>query len=139
MAGFREIASPEDLRNAVRGKSNAQITREVIEAGVDQVLMLVFMGFMVSFKPERAQGVRAVIEYQVTALDKKFRYQIKIADGQCAVQENGTDRPDLTFRLNVAEFLKLVSKQFNLAWAAYMLLTKTKGDRKIAQQMVRWF
>ena len=139
MPGFQEITNADDLRNAVRGKSNQQITREVIEAGLDQLLQLVFLGFMASFKPERARGVRAVIEYRLRALDRRFRYQVKIADEQCMVQENGTDRPDLVMNLSVAEFLKLITRQFNPLWALFMLALKTRGDRKIAARMARWF
>lgn len=137
--GFQEITNADDLRNAVRGKSKKQITREVIEAGLDQVLQLVFLGFMASFKPERARGVSAVIEYRLRALDRRISYQVKVANDECSVQENGADRPDLVLYLSVAEFLRLITRQFNLLWALYMLWFKTRGDRKLAARMSRWF
>jgi hypothetical protein len=61
MTAFANIMSPNDLKAAVIGKSNARITREALEAGVDEVLQRVFMGMMIGFKADRAKGQNAII------------------------------------------------------------------------------
>jgi putative sterol carrier protein len=139
MNAFKSITSADDLKAAVADKPNDQITREVIEVGVDQVIQLVFMGMMMAFRKDRAKDARAVVEYRIRALDRRLRYQVKIDSGSCTVQPDGTDVPDLTLWLSLPDFLRLVTKQLNLPLAFFTLRLRLWGDRSVAKQLARWF
>ena len=43
------------------------------------------------FRPERAQGLKAVIQYDITGPDG-CTYHVDIGDGCCAVREGGRPR-----------------------------------------------
>ena len=139
MNAFKSITSADDLKAAVADKTGDQITREVLETGLDQVIQLVFMGMMMAFKADRARGVRAVVEYRIRALDRRLRYQVKIDGGQCTIHPDGTDKPDLTLWLSLADFLRLVTNTLNLPLALVTLRLRMWGDRNVAKQLARWF
>jgi putative sterol carrier protein len=61
------------------------------------------------FRAERAQGVKAVIQYDITG-PGGCTYHVDIADGQCAVREGGAAAtPNLTLTMGAQDWLDMLA------------------------------
>lgn len=139
MSELGNITSPEALRAAIKGQSDADIIAGVTAQGIDNVLDLVFAGMKIAFQPAKAGGQAAVIQYDVDTTEGKKSYQIVVKDGACDVVKGGTATPRVTLILNLANFLKLITNNLNGMQAFMTGALKVTGDVMFAQTMQGWF
>jgi len=141
MANFNDFMSIEDLREALAGKSHAQIMQEVESAGIEEVVGKILMGMMMSFNPEAAGGENAVIRYDLKDSKKHYHtYFVKITDGQCvADQEDRGDKPRVHFTTTIPLFLRLSAGQLNLLWPILFRTLRIAGDKVYAKKMKKVF
>jgi putative sterol carrier protein len=90
------------------------------------------------FRPERAQGVKAVIQYDITG-DAGGAYQVTIADGQCSVADGSAAAPNLTLTMGAQDWLDMVSGRLNGQMAFMSGKLKIKGDMGLAMKLAGMF
>jgi putative sterol carrier protein len=86
------------------------------------------------FRPERAQGLKAVIQYDITGSGGST-YHVDIADGRCAVREGGAAQPNLTLTMAAQDWLDMLSGKLNGQVAFMSGKLKHKGDMSLLMRL----
>ena len=136
-------ASTDDARNAlaelVGGHSDDEITKAAEELGIDTLLDQVFAGMEQAFRPEKAAGQNAVVQWDVNAPEGTRSRTVRIADGTCKVEPGAAETPRLTLTLELPDFLRFVAGQLDGMQAFMSGKLKLGGDIMLAQTMQAWF
>jgi len=90
------------------------------------------------FKPDRAQGVKAVIQYDITG-ESGGSYHVAIADGKCSLAEGPAASPNLTLTMAAPDWLDMVSGKLNGQMAFMSGKLKLKGDMGLAMKLAGMF
>jgi putative sterol carrier protein len=90
------------------------------------------------FKPDRAQGVKAIIQYDITGQDGGT-YHVDIADGKCAMKDGPAAVPNLTLTMAAQDWLDMVSGKLNGQMAFMSGKLKIKGDMGLAMKLAGMF
>jgi putative sterol carrier protein len=97
------------------------------------------MGLMPkAFVPEKAQGVDAVIQYQLTG-DQGGDWIITIKDGTCAVEKGTAPTPKLTLMAEGKDYLDVVTGKVNAMTSFSAGKLKLKGDLGLAMKLMSYF
>jgi putative sterol carrier protein len=86
------------------------------------------------FRPERAQGLKAVIQYDITGPDP-CSCHVEIADGQCALKEGGAAQPNLTLTMSSQDWLDMLAGKLNGQVAFMSGKLKHKGDMSLLMRL----
>jgi putative sterol carrier protein len=86
------------------------------------------------FRAERAQGVKAVIQYDITG-PGGCTYHVDIADGQCAVREGGAATPNLTLTMDAQDWLDMLAGKLDGQVAFMSGKLKHKGDMSLLMRL----
>jgi putative sterol carrier protein len=132
-------ARRQEMAAQIEGRSDDEILQGVAAQGTETVLGNVFAGMAEAFLPAKAAGQSAVIQYDVTAAGKTHTYQLKIADGKCAVSPGAGGPARVTLTLGLPDFLRLISGKLNGMQAFMAGKLKLQGDMMFAQVMQGWF
>jgi putative sterol carrier protein len=90
------------------------------------------------FKPDRAQGVKAQIQYDITG-EGGGTYHADIADGACAVREGPAATPALTLTMTTQDWLDMLAGKLNGQVAFMTGKLKIKGDMGLAMRLAGMF
>jgi putative sterol carrier protein len=90
------------------------------------------------FRPDRAQGVKATIQYDITG-EGGGSYHVDIADGRCAVQDGAAASPSLTLTMAAPDWLDMVGGKLNGQMAFMSGKLKIKGDMGLAMKLAGMF
>ena len=90
------------------------------------------------FKPERAQGVNAVIQYDITG-EGGGTYHVEIADGKCTLREGPAAAPKLTLMMAAPDWLDMVTGKLNGQMAFMSGKLKHKGDMGLLMKLASMF
>lgn len=94
-------------------------------------------GTPAAFQPDKAAGVTATIQYKFTG-EEAGNWIVKIADGECTIQEGEATNPDLIINAPSEIWLKILRRELDGA-SAYMSGQFTFiGDMGILMQMGGW-
>jgi len=129
----------EALAELIKGRSDEEILAGVQSQGVDEMLGQLFNGMAEAFRPERASGQNAVIQYDVKAGDSVHSLQIKVADGACQASAGTPDPPRVTLALALPDLLRIVTQQINGQQLFMSGKLKIQGDMTVAMIMQQWF
>jgi len=136
-------ASTDDARSAlaelVEGHSDDEITKAAEELGIDTLLDQVFAGMEQAFRPEKAAGQNAVVQWDVNAPEGTRSRTVRIADDTCKVEPGAAETPRLTLTLELPDFLRFVAGQLDGMQAFMSGKLKLGGDIMLAQTMQAWF
>ena len=128
-AGQVSQVSDDDLRKLMASEMREQILDEI------------FRRMVTHFRPDRAQGVEAVIHWKV--LDRPDggydHYEFVIAGGSASLNETPSREPTLEFRIGPVHFLRLVTGN---AAGPLLFMTgklKIKGDLALAARAPSFF
>jgi len=91
-----------------------------------------------AFAPEKAEGVKAVIQLDLSG-DGGGSWQIKIADGQIAAQEGQADSPDLTLGMEADDYVALTRGEANPMGLFMAGKIKLAGDMGLAMKFQEMF
>ena len=86
------------------------------------------------FRPERAQGLKAVIQYDITG-PQACTYHVDIADGLCSVREGGAAQPQLTLTMSGQDWLDMLGGKLNGQVAFMSGKLKHKGDMSLLMRL----
>ncbi|OGO16059.1 MAG: hypothetical protein A2Y93_08455 [Chloroflexi bacterium RBG_13_68_17] len=91
-----------------------------------------------AFLPDKAQGVDAVIQYNLTGA-QAGDWVITIKDGKCTVAKGAADNPKLTLMADGADYLAVVTGKLNPMSAFSAGKIKLKGDLGLAMKLMNFF
>lgn len=86
------------------------------------------------FKADRAQGVNAVVQYDITG-EGGGTYQVEIADGKCTVKEGAAPSPKLTLTMTAPDWVDMVTGKLNPQMAFMSGKLKHKGDMALLMRL----
>jgi putative sterol carrier protein len=90
------------------------------------------------FKPERAGGTQAVIQYDVSG-EGGGTWNAIIKDGTCTVKEGAAANPNLTLQIGAQEWLDMLSGKQNGQMLFMSGKLKIKGDMGLAMKLGSMF
>jgi putative sterol carrier protein len=129
----------EQLGELVADRSDDEINSTIAAVGTDQVLDQIFSAMQERFQPDKAAGQSAVIGWEITAPDGVRTYQVKVDDGTCTLNKDGTDAARVTLGLSLADFMRFIGGQLDGMQAFMSGKLKLQGDMMFAQQIQPWF
>jgi len=128
-AGQVANVSDDDLRALMNSEMRGQVLDEIFRRMVQH------------FRPQRAQGVEAVIHWKI--LDRPDggydHYELIIEGGRASLSETPSREPTLEFRIGPVHFLRLVTGN---AAGPMLFMTgklKIKGDLALAARAPGFF
>jgi putative sterol carrier protein len=87
------------------------------------------------FRSERAQGLKAVIQYDISG-PGGCTYHVDIADGQCAIREGAAPAPpNLTLMMSAQDWLDMLSGKLSGQVAFMSGKLKHKGDMSLLMRL----
>jgi putative sterol carrier protein len=86
------------------------------------------------FRPERAQGIRAVIQYDITG-PGGGTYHVTIADGRCSLHEGAASAPALTLTMEAQDWLDMLAGKLNGQVAFMSGKLKHRGDMSLLMRL----
>ena len=90
------------------------------------------------FRPERARGVKAVIQFKLSGEDGGDWYAT-IKDGACTVDEGVSDAAQATIMMDAQDYVALATGKLGGMKAFLSGKVKTSGDFSLLQRMQSWF
>ncbi len=86
------------------------------------------------FKADRAQGVTAVVQYDITG-EGGGTYNVQIAGGACTVNEGAASSPQLTLTMTAQDWVDMVTGKLNPQMAFMSGKLKHKGDMSLLMRL----
>ena len=135
-----DAGNPADvLTELVQGKSDDELSALATDLGVDALLGQVFEGMQQAFAPDRAAGVEATVQWDITAVDGVHSWRVAVADGTCTVASGPADSPRVTLGLSLPDFLRFIAGEVDGMQAFMSGKLRISGDLMFAQTMQSWF
>lgn len=131
--------TPEEFARLVSVAEDDQIEQVVRGIGTEKVLDRVFQNFPERFKPDKARGVKADIQFVVTDEGEEHPYVVSINEGACTASRATSDSPKTTLTLALVPFSKLVAGQANGMQLFMSGKLKVSGDILFAPQIMGYF
>jgi putative sterol carrier protein len=97
-------------------------------------LQEVFAAIPGRFSPEKAGGLQAVFQFELTG-EGGGQYVVTIINGACTVTEGTAPNPTTTFSASAADYLAIVNRELEVAPAFMQGKLKVKGDLSAAMKM----
>jgi putative sterol carrier protein len=91
-----------------------------------------------AFRPEKAEGVNAVIQYHLTG-EEAGDWIITIEDGQCAVVEGIAENPNMTMTADAHDYRDVILGKMNGMTAFMQGKLKVAGDLNLAMKLPSFF
>lgn len=86
------------------------------------------------FKPEKAAGVSAVIQYEITG-ESGGTWTATIKDGKCVVTSGAAASPNLTLTMSGQDWLDMLAGKLSGQMAFMSGKLKLKGDMGLAMKI----
>jgi putative sterol carrier protein len=90
------------------------------------------------FRPEKAQGVNAVIQYEIAG-DQGGTWHAVIKDGTCSVENGASTTPSLTINMSAPDWLEMIAGKLSGQMAFMSGKLKLKGDMGLAMKIGSMF
>lgn len=98
----------------------------------------IFPEMAVRFIPAKAEGVNAVIQFNLSG-DNGGQYWLKIADGQCEAGEGQADSPKMTLKAAADDWYAVSTGKMNAMQAFMSGKIKIEGDMGMAMKLQTMF
>ena len=96
------------------------------------------MGMPDVFKPDKAAGVSAVIQFKVTGAEPG-NYYLEVKEGKCAASEGEHASPTVTINTPADVWLKIMRRELDATTAFMSGQFTFTGDMGTLMQMGSWF
>ncbi len=90
------------------------------------------------FLPERAKGVNAVIQFDLTG-EGGSQWYLTVADGAATTTQGTAENPKTTISMAVGDFVDLITGKANGMQLFMTGKIRLKGDMMLANAMMNWF
>jgi putative sterol carrier protein len=107
--------------------------------GPQQALALAFEEVPARFRPERAGGGRGVFRLEVGTGQAVETYQVTVDGGCCEVSREAAAAPDVTMRMDFADFMRLMTGRTTGQEAFLTGKVQVSGDLVYAMRWGDWF
>lgn len=138
-AKLLQLNTPADVAEAIAGLSDAGIDQLVADAGVDAVIDHILHAMVARFRPERAAGRRARVQWEVLTPEGERVVTLKLDRGECSYEKGSTPNPDTVLRMPTAVFVRLLAGRLNGMQAFNDGDLEARGDLAVAQLQQHWF
>lgn len=91
-----------------------------------------------AFRPEKAEGVDAVIQFDITG-NEIFQGYLTIKDGQCTYTEGLAANPTLTIKTPADVWVKMLTGELNPQTAFFKRMYQAQGDMSLFMRMGQMF
>lgn len=125
------------LTEAIRGKSDEEISSFAESLGVESLLDQTFEGMQQALNPDRAED--CTIAYLLSHRGTAHSYGVVIKDRAATVAKPAPANPRVTLRLSVPNYLRLITDQLPVMRAVLFRRLRISGDRKFARRMQGMF
>ena len=98
----------------------------------------VFDGMKESFQAEKAKGVNARYQWDLSGPDGG-QWWIEVQDGKCKMARGRIDNPNVTFVLRDRDWVGLSNGTLPGFWAYMTGRLKIRGDRELAKKLGQMF
>jgi putative sterol carrier protein len=98
----------------------------------------VFDGMRESFRPEKARGVHAKYQWDLSG-PNGGHWWIEVNDGKAKIGRGKIDKPDVTFAASDRTWVAISDGKLNGAWAAMTGRLKIRGSRALARKLDEMF
>lgn len=95
----------------------------------------VFQGMVQRFDPSKAEGINAVIQFDLAG-DNGGQYWLKIADGKMDAGEGASENPKMTVKASADDLFNMVTGKMNPMQAFMMGKVKIQGDTGLAMKLM---
>jgi len=134
-----EQPDPAQLAVMIKDMSDEELKAQLDSLGQDEVLTQIFSRMPEAFRPEKAQGVTATMQYDITTDDGVKSWTVVVDNGTCSTSEGAAPDPRLTLQVALVDFVRLI---FGQAEGPQLFMggkLKLKGDMMFAMQMQTYF
>jgi putative sterol carrier protein len=91
-----------------------------------------------AFMPEKAPGIDAVIQYNLTGAEASD-WIITIKDGKCAVEQGKSPNPKMTLMADSQDYKDIIMGKLNAMTAFMQGKVKVSGDLNLAMKLTSYF
>jgi putative sterol carrier protein len=140
------IDGPQELRALLDGPGadgpaldDALIEEFVEAAGATRVLDRVFAIMAERFVPERAEGARGVVQWNVQTPSGVFTYHVEIRDGAARGARGAYTGADVSLKISVADLLRVCAGRLNAVNAFTGGKIRLTGDMMFGAKLSGWF
>lgn len=98
----------------------------------------VFEAMPSNFNPDAAQGMDAVIQYDLSG-EGAAQYHAKIKDGTCTISEGTHESPTMTLKMAAPDFIDMIQGKLDGMSAFMSGKLRIEGDMGIAMKMQNLF
>lgn len=130
-----------EFARTMKKASDKEINTAMGGAHREAVLDSVFGRFPTQFKPEKAKGADARVNWRITGGPDggSTTYAVVVHDGTCSVEKDPTAEPTTSIMLGPAEFVKLITGSGNPTMMVMTGKVKARGDLSVAMAFQHWF
>ncbi len=131
--------APDQFAALVRDATDEQLEQGLIE-NREVLLGEIFRRMPEQFAPERAEGVDAVVEWEITSPGgDSDTWQLTIRDGRCTCTRGGEADPDVSYRVGPVDFVKLITGVEAGPKMFVFGRLRIRGNLMLAARMESWF
>lgn len=128
-----------ELFELIDGKDDGDILLRANEIGTDELLARVFRGMEEAFRPEMAQGVDAVVQWEIAAGEEERTYQVTVGGGGCAIESGAAHIATVILRIALPDFLRVAAGRLGAIDAFLDGKLGVAGDPVFAATIPDWF
>jgi putative sterol carrier protein len=134
------MVRPEQFAALVREASDEQLDAGFRE-NREVLLEEIFRRMPEQLDAERAGGVAAVIEWQISGPDPDAvdRWQLTIREGRCTCVRGGEAEPDVIYRIAPVDFVKLITGVESGPKMFVFGRLRIRGNLMTAARVPSWF
>ena len=136
-----DLSQRDQLMTALdtMSKDDVEAAIQALPGGVDAFLDGVFARMREAFNPAKAGSQSADVQYELNTPDGPRSYVMRVADGTAGVERGTSATPKVTLKMDLVDFLKLITGKLS-GMQAYMTgKLKASGDLFFAQTYQSWF
>jgi putative sterol carrier protein len=131
--------APEQIAELLKGATDEQVLEGFRAVGVKDALDRTFQTMQEHFIPEKAQGVSADVQWNITDQGEEFPYNASIADGKCTITSGKGASPRVALTADLVTFIRLIMGQAQGPQLFMAGKLKVAGDLMFAQRVSDFF
>ena len=125
------------LAEAIRGKSDEEISAFVDSMGGEGFLDMTFDGMRKALSPEKAED--GVVLYELRHRGTTLPYSLVIKGGTAQIEKSHRGDATVKFKMSVPDYLRLITDQLPIFTSVLRRRLRISGNRRFARKMQGMF